>query len=185
MKGERNLLNLPFEPLRADNGKAFASRKQKCYNGDMGYILGDYEDYLDNSRRLNRNMKDTKVLFPKNFDEQHDRVVELVKLLGNEIRAKAITNQYYNHIFDYYYEDKDYCATLPRNVRDLKYEGDKLHHCAYTNYAQRTADGKCIIIMIRKKNAFTNHVPLLKLTLNHLNVCRSARTEIISRMTAL
>lgn len=118
------------------------------------FIISDWKDYIDNCVSLGWNIEDTKVLKPKSLDARHDITVELVELKENEIKARDIQRRYYEYIYTLTYSDKNYSIVLPRNILDLKYEGDNLHHCVYTNYASRVAKGESIILFIRKNDKF-------------------------------
>ena len=117
-------------------------------------VTGDWCNYIENCIDLGWNIKDTKVMRPKNLIERHDMAIELVKLKKSEIKARKIQQRFYENIFDLYYSSKDYTVTLPRNIKDLKYEGDNLHHCVYTNYASEVAEGRSIIVFIRENGSF-------------------------------
>ena len=120
----------------------------------MNDVMSDYEDYIENSHFLGRDLDDTKVRFPANLTERHDEAVRIVRMMKDHEKLVKIHERYYENIFDFYYEDKQYIATLPRDAEDLKYEGDKLHHCVYTNYADQVAKGTSVIVTIRAKDAF-------------------------------
>ena len=117
-------------------------------------VMSDYEDYIENSHFLGRDLDDTKVRFPANLTERHDEAVRIVRMMKDHEKLVKIHERYYENIFDFYYEDKQYIATLPRDAEDLKYEGDKLHHCVYTNYADQVAKGTSVIVTIRAKDSF-------------------------------
>ena len=120
----------------------------------ISHVTDDWCDYIENCIDLGWNIKDTKVIRPKNLIERHDMAMELVKLKKSEIKARKIQQRFYENIFDLYYASKDYTVTLPHNIKDLKYEGDNLHHCVYTNYASEVAEGRSIIVFIRENGSF-------------------------------
>lgn len=117
-------------------------------------VIRDWCDYIQNCIALGWNIQDTKVIRPKNLIERHDIAMELVKLKKDEIKAKNIRQRFYENIFDLYYSGEKYTVTLPHNLKDLKYEGDNLHHCVYVNYAAEVAEGRSIILFIRANNSF-------------------------------
>nr|DAW23814.1 MAG TPA: PcfJ like protein [Caudoviricetes sp.] len=117
-------------------------------------VLGDWCDYVDNCIALGWDLNDTKVLKPKDLEQRHDIAVQLVEMKENSEQREKIVQKYYEHIYDLFYESGDYAITLPRNIQDLKYEGDMLHHCVYTNYASSVAKGQSIILFVRKKDQF-------------------------------
>ncbi len=86
--------------------------------------------------------------FPKSLKKSHDLMRRAYNLVKNEIcdrgiRESSIKNK---HLA---YEDKDFAIILPECLADLKKEGDELHHCV-ASYAERVANGECIIALLRK-----------------------------------
>lgn len=114
--------------------------------------MSDYADYLEQCEKLEWDMTDTKIIRPNDFKARHDYATEQVELKEEQIDARGVMNTYYKYIYGLYYTDGEYTVTMPRNVSDLKYEGDELHHCVYTNYTQKVAEGKTIICTIRKND---------------------------------
>ena len=117
-------------------------------------VIRDWCDYIQNCIALGWNIQDTKVIRPKNLRERHDIAMALAKLKKDEIKAEKIRQRFYENIFDLYYSGEKYTVTLPHNIKDLKYEGDNLHHCVYTNYASEVAEGRSIIVFIRENGSF-------------------------------
>lgn len=138
-----------YEKKNADN---WYWRQSKEYIASS--IISDWKDYLDNCISLEWNISDTKVLKPKNLDERHDITVEIMKLRRHDLEARDIQRRYYEYVFKLAYSDKNYSVIVPRTLQDLKYEGDNLQHCVYTNYATRVAKGESIILFIRNNDEF-------------------------------
>lgn len=140
------------EQLPAERARNNYSWYSEGYHAEN--VIRDWCDYIQNCIALGWNIQDTKVIRPKNLIERHDMAMELVKLKKSEIKARKIQQRFYENIFDLYYASKDYTVTLPHNIKDLKYEGDNLHHCVYTNYASEVAEGRSIIVFIRENGSF-------------------------------
>lgn len=129
-----------------------------------GLIVSDWYDYIENCKQLGYDMRDTKVVRPKNLQERHDAVMEFMRLKQQEANSQKIRYRYYENVYTLSYSDKKYSVILPSNIYDIKYEGDELHHCVYTNYASRVAEGRSIILFIRKNSEF--YKPFVTLEIN-------------------
>ncbi len=140
------------EQLPAERARNNYSWYSEGYHAEN--VIRDWCDYIQNCIALGWNIQDTKVIRPKNLRERHDIAMEIAKLKKDEIKAKNIRQRFYENIFDLYYSGEKYTVTLPHNLKDLKYEGDNLHHCVYVNYAAEVAEGRSIILFIRANGSF-------------------------------
>lgn len=111
----------------------------------------DYCDYLKMAKKLNYDIKNQNVLFPKNFQKAHDtlsKIITEIEFKKNEIIA--IKDQFTVYNQAYYYENKEFIVTPPTCHKDLIREGEKLKHCV-ADYAARVGKGQTIILFVRKK----------------------------------
>ena len=120
---------------------------------DYGTV-SDYADYIGQCEELHLDMRDTKVIRPKNLRERHEWATEQLKLQRKQINERGVKEAYYKNVFSLAFTDGEYSVILPRNSADLKYEGDKLRHCVYTNYTSNVASGECVIVFVRRNNKF-------------------------------
>lgn len=117
-----------------------------CYSS----FLRDYFDYIRFAKLLEMDLRDTNILFPKDFKSAHD---ELSLIIEDEEFSDAelpqIERQFgvYNQMFGY--KADGFMIIPPARHNELKQEGKQLHHCVAT-YAQRVAIGDTIILFIRK-----------------------------------
>lgn len=126
-------------------------------------IMNDYEDYLTECEKLGYNMKDTKILFPKNFKAEHKRASERVRELKDQIDAKEfkknqlkITGMTEPYIAD------GFLIRLAESAAELRAEGQALGHCV-GGYAQGVIDGYRAILFVRE--ADKPHKPFYTLEL--------------------
>lgn len=105
-------------------------------------------DYIDDCIKLEMDLKDDHVLFPKNIYTAHQNTIKQVKIkvdetlnLKMEARIKALEK--YN--FRYH----GLVIRAARNTNELIEEGKALSHCVGT-YADRHAKGETNILFIRK-----------------------------------
>ena len=129
-----------FAALRTDGGRG------RYYN--MQSAVSEYRDYLDMCAKLDYDMGNSFVLYPKNLREAHDRVARRVKIkadaqLRRDFKAamQAISGR-----LDF--EADGMKMVLPANADDLAAEGNALHHCV-GSYANRVAKRECVILFLR------------------------------------
>lgn len=120
----------------------------------------DYTDYRDWLKRLGYDMNDKAYKYPRDFWQEHDRVmVEYQDLQDRLMREKEekmselIRLKYFELIKLKAMELKrdGLFITAPKNVGELKKEGRVLHHCVGT-YAERVAEGETNIFFIRRES---------------------------------
>lgn len=118
----------------------------------------DWFDYIGWCMKLNLNMRNEFTLYPRNFQETHDR--RYTEYLQKEDPAKYEEIQNVNRMLEQLRKDmKEDSAMnmkagglfirLPNNLMELTAEGENLHHCVGT-YKDRVAKGKTMIFFIRK-----------------------------------
>lgn len=117
----------------------------------VGHFLRDWIDYLNACKKLEFDMKDRSVLFPKDLKQAHDNVIEQVKIRANErldkkIRARAKKLDNFNFRYG------DLVAAPAASSGELIAEGKALHHCVGM-YTERYAAGSTNIIFIRQAEA--------------------------------
>ncbi len=153
----------------------------------IGHFLSDWIDYLDACKKLEFDMKDPSVLFPKDLKQAHDNAIEQVKISANErldkkirARAKALDN------FNFRYGDL--VAAPAASSGELITEGKVLHHCVGM-YTERYAAGSTNIIFIRQaevldKPFFTMEVnknnEIVQVRGNHNKAVTSQVAEFVS-----
>ena len=133
-------VNQQYATLRTDGDRS------RYY--DIQSAVSEYRDYLDMCAKLDYDMGNSFVLYPKNLREAHDRVARRVKIkadaqLRRDFKAamQAISGR-----LDF--EADGMKMVLPANADDLAAEGNALHHCV-GSYANRVAKRECVILFLR------------------------------------
>jgi len=111
----------------------------------------DYYDYLQECKKLNLDLKDKSVRFPKDFWAAHERCgKQILWEAGKETRekfAKALEK-----LLPLAWEGGPFLIRPAGSPEELKEEGKALHHCV-GGYAERMAQGGTAIFFVRKADA--------------------------------
>lgn len=117
----------------------------RCYDD----IITLWKDYYENCLKLNKNVDDIHVLMPKDIKKAHDSTRKLIRIEKNESlepMIKKLIPKYEKYKFEY----KGICTRAAESADEICTEGDTLCHCVATNYLIPYANGKTIIMFIRK-----------------------------------
>lgn len=128
---------------------------------DIGYVIRDYRDYIDDCRFLRYNLKDSFILFPKNFQNAHERVAQFRREKEDAFRKKKLKEKFELYVKRlpylknrFMYASSDYMIILPEKIDDIPNEGNALHHCV-GNYRDRVYSGQTMIVFVREKKDIT------------------------------
>jgi len=126
------------------------------YIDDMNVGIRNYKDYWEACVNLGLDMKDTKNIYPKNFQRMHDlRINELdsEKAKQDAKERRSLYRRFRNKAAEYKmleFDNGEYSVLIPESVKDLLNEGSKLHHCVgRMGYDEKMIKGECIIGFIR------------------------------------
>ena len=97
-------------------------------------------------------MKNPFVLFPKDMQTAHDRVMKLSDSKKMKIYNKQIVEQYAENTMRYGFKRDGLMIVAPKSAREITREGQSLHHCV-GNYVERMATQECVILFLRKEDA--------------------------------
>lgn len=129
----------------------------KWLRGRRDIAIYSYRDYLDACVNLGLNMKDTKVIYPKDFHRMHDlRINEFSSLKAKQKKAEARQmekkfSEVARKYIPFEVDGEKYAIVMPTKTSDLKREGEKLHHCVgRMGYDAKMAKGESIITFVRK-----------------------------------
>lgn len=119
-----------------------------------GYILPIYKDYL-----LMISEADQSKRYPWKFEsiyqiiKAHDDLIleynKYIELLESEDYLDKIYKDLEKNWKNYEFKSDDFLLTYPRKSKDLKDEGQKLHHCV-ASFTKQVAQGYTNIFFIRK-----------------------------------
>ena len=108
-------------------------------------------DYWQMARGLGRNINDSSVRYPKHLLDAHDRMTDLMR--AQKLDMRAVQFRLRRRLLRKYCFAADGLFVRPAaSQRELKAEGDALHHCVST-YGERYAEGKTAIFFIRRASA--------------------------------
>lgn len=140
-------------------------------------ILGDWLDYLRDCQKLGYDMKEDRILRPRDLGKAHEETAVLVKekeqkITQGEIQKRAQEAQ------KYVWEDEELLIRPIATLKELVAEGTKLKHCV-AGYASSYAEGRCKLFCIRKKSAPDTPYYTLELGRNDkLIQCRGYRNDV-------
>lgn len=112
-------------------------------------IIYEYFDYIKFASELKLNLKDKKILYPKNLIEEHDKLFLEIKTLKDpniNVKLKAISD----YLSLNKYEDEKYIIYPANSIEDLIEESEMQHNCVRT-YVDDVANNKTEIYFLRKK----------------------------------
>lgn len=132
-----------------------------------------YRDYLRDCVALGLNLNDRTVLFPPNLDQAHQRTLSQVKYRADEARRSKFAREV-ERLRWMEWEHNGLIIRLPESGGELVAEGEYLHHCV-GGYADRMADGKTTILLIRRAEAPDIPYYTLEWLNGHVQQCRTER----------
>ncbi|MBD5097992.1 MAG: hypothetical protein HDT35_00240 [Clostridiales bacterium] len=127
---------------------------QYVCRGHMQAIVSEFRDYLDMCVKLDYDLGNSFVLYPKDLEQAHDRAVRRLKLKASaQLRRdfKAAMRAISGHLD---FEMDGMKLLLPATPEELAAEGNALHHCV-GGYADRVAKHECIILFLRQCSDLT------------------------------
>ena len=111
-------------------------------------IASEWKDYLDMAQKLNMDMNDKLVLFPRDLQREHDKLATLIKVKkSKELKDKIIKRC--KELEYLRFQVNGLIIRPAESPAQLMYEGKRLKHCVAT-YAERHAEGQTTIMFIRK-----------------------------------
>lgn len=120
-------------------------KKTKCNSSS-------YCDYIEACVNLGLNMKDTKNSYPEDFKRMHDLRVNQWDAKKNKKKYTQFKKAAVNYI-KYEFKGDKYSIVIPKQVRDLRAEGDFLHHCVgKMGYDSKMIKGETFIAFVRKND---------------------------------
>lgn len=130
--------------------KYVINQAKNGYSGDFRYnnFFGDWLDYIQMAKRQGLNVKDKRIIYPRNLKEAHDVVMLNEKISLNEKYIESFRDivercQVYEFTFG------NYLIRPPVDMKELLLEGQQLRHCV-GNYIPNMAKGETVILLIRE-----------------------------------
>lgn len=114
-------------------------------------VLVTWSDYINDCMKLELNLDDEVILYPKNLKKAHEKTIKLIKIKNDEIANLKIQKRY-EALKHFVFESDGLIIRPPETFKEIVDEGKKLKHCVGT-YADRYSKGECTLLFVRKKDA--------------------------------
>lgn len=121
----------------------------------LNYLIGqrddcrNYLDYLEDCAQLGRDMKNKKILFPKNLQTAHEEMSLEVKVQTDAKKKESFRKCMKELYGRPEYREEKLLIRAAESPEELAKESAALHHCVRT-YVDKVARGDCAILFIRK-----------------------------------
>ena len=120
-------------------------------------LIQEYHDYLQMAAGLRYNLDDPWILFPRDMQKRHQELIEekrevdkrIEKMKDEEKDVMFRKNQKPYRCLEM--ETEQFILRLPREVHEIRQEGNAMHHCVAT-YIDRVAKGETTILFLREKS---------------------------------
>lgn len=119
---------------------------------NIGNIIGDWCDYLRNAELLGYNLHKNAILFPRDLEKAHDKVMKLVKVKKDTIVDEKLRGLCKELSSLYGFRNGDYIVRAPSCLKDLLIEGERQENCV-AGYAARVARQETVVLFIRRVEA--------------------------------
>lgn len=130
--------------------KELAAARGEYYYGEHLCFTATrtWRDYLRDCEKLELDLDDPAVLFPRNLELAHERTIAQVKHKINETQRAAFQKvvEAKRHLE---WERDGLLIRLPEDADELTAEGSALHHCV-GGYVNNVVKGETLILLIRK-----------------------------------
>ncbi len=129
-------------------------RLRKTSYGTLRYkviqdLVSEYRDYLNMSVKMDYDMKNSFVLYPKDLQKSHDRTARRFKQKKDSLIKRDFIAVYQGLAGQLDFEKDGMKIVYPSTPDSIISEGNALHHCV-GSYTERVAEKECIILFLRK-----------------------------------
>ncbi|MDD3157460.1 PcfJ domain-containing protein [Anaeromusa sp.] len=147
--------------------------KDKEHYRYIGALGITYRDYLRDAKKLDFDLTDPSVLFPRNLQTMHQNTIKQVEIQKDEILEKNVHRRY-DELKRYCFEGEAILIRPVASIDELIREGKALQHCVGT-YAEQHAFGKTAILVIRETQRPEKPFYTLELKGNEVIQCRGRK----------
>lgn len=116
-----------------------------------------YDDYINMLHEIGNHSDEDMVLFPKNLEAEHDKLVGIINALKQEEelklekREKVLMQEISSRLKKYEYKNNEYQVVAPNELKDIVDEGIELSHCVGSkHYLDKHKKGEETIMFVRK-----------------------------------
>lgn len=117
---------------------------QKLKSG--AHAVGDYLDYLGQAEELRMDFNDRSVRFPKNFENAHTRLSEILRVKRSKEQSAAFEARV-KRFAGYAFRQRNLSLRPVRTVKELTLWAQRFSNCA-AGYAEDIIRGTCMIFVL-------------------------------------
>lgn len=144
----------PHKAMRYLDSQYEFLRLRKTKYGTQRYssmqdLVSEYRDYLELCEKLNYDLKNSFVKFPKDLQKAHDKAAHRLKHKADAKERRAFAAVYRNIAGQYDFGKDGMKIVYPSTPDDVIAEGHLLHHCV-GGFVERVADRECVILFLRR-----------------------------------
>ena len=134
-------------------------KKQAAMMGESIYqTRSTWDDYLSMAESMKMDVRNTRILKPKDLKYAHDELVMLKNTKNMEQEAKKIEKKWpkvkgqLSKLQKFEFQDEKYCVIAPKSILDIVREGRVLQHCVHTcdYYFQRITNDESYLFFLRR-----------------------------------
>lgn len=115
---------------------------------DGNSVLGAWADYIRDCQRLNLDIKDHRVVFPRDLYAAHQNTIKQIRIKSDEELRRQVEERA-KTLKKYHYKNNEFLIRPAQDADELIAEGKVLNHCVGT-YAKAHASGQTTILFVRK-----------------------------------
>lgn len=152
IKAERNATETflrAVDLLSAFSPEKISNYIKKTYDPAKPFL---YTDYLELALRLNPELTDSLVAFPKNLVKAHDEYAKRVKFMADREKDRLVRDRKHKELLPLSYKWKGLFAYIPETYGEIAKEGEKMGNCI-GSYAGKHSQGTTTVIFIRRENS--------------------------------
>lgn len=152
-------------------------------------------DYLDLLRHFGKDLRNAHYMYPKNLNREHDRLVKKKRRAQDKLDAEKkrkkmledtrIFNELKSVFFGISFSDGKIDVRVLETVEEVMNEGDKLHHCVFTNGYYKREDSLILSATVNGKNTETVEVSLKQLKVIQCRGLQNKNTAYHDRIISL
>ena len=144
----------PHKAMRyLDTQFGFLRFRKTKYGGQryktMQDLVTEYRDYLDICKKLEYDLKNSFVKYPKDLQKAHDKAAKRLKHKIDAKMKRDFAAVYKNISGQYDFEISGMKIVYPKISDDIIREGHALHHCV-GSYTGRIIRGECVVLFLRQ-----------------------------------
>ena len=140
--------------------------------------INEYYDYIEWCIKLKLNIKNRKVLFPKDFMEEHDRLEKQI-IINKDSKINNKIESISKILSINVYEDDKYVIFPASSIDSLLDESRQMHNCVRT-YVEKYGNNECQIYFMRYKDNINKSLITIEVNGNKVVQAREKYNKNIS-----